>query len=114
MNRSYRLKMEQLLSEHKITKELLISYIAKSEKKVSDLAYKEKQYRNIGYNNFKQELDNLIQYRQPFFDVLKDGYHMTLEEIKSEISATDANKIPTKKVTDQIREMIETWDYTLI
>ena len=106
--------MEQLLSEHKITKELLISCIAKSEKKVSDLAYKEKQYRNIGYNNFKQELDNLIQYRQPFFDVLKDGYHMTLEEIKSEISATDANKIPTKKVIDQIREMIETWDYTLI
>lgn len=114
MNRSYRLKMEQLLSERKITKELLISCIAKSEKKVSDLAYKEKQYRNIGYNNFKQDLDNLIQYRQPFFDVFKDGYHMTLAEIKNEIAIADENKIPTKKVADQIRDMIETWDYTLI
>lgn len=113
MNKSYRLKMEQLLSEHKLTKELIINCIAKSDKKVSDLAYKEKQYRNIGYNNFKQELDNLIQYRQLFFDVLKDGYHMTLAEIKNEITIADANKIPTKKVIDQIREMIETWDYTL-
>lgn len=78
------------------------------------MAYKEKQYRNIGYNNFKQELDNLIQYRQPFFDVLKDGYHMKLPEIKAEIAIADENKIPTKKVIDQIRDMIETWDYTLV
>ena len=114
MNRSYRLKMEQLLSEHKLTKELIINCIAKSDKKVSDLAYKEKQYRNIGYNNFKQNLDELIKYRQPFFDVLKGGYHMTLAEIKNEIAIADENKIPTRKVADQIRDMIETWDYTLI
>ena len=114
MNRSYRLKMEQLLIEHKLTKELIINCIAKSDKKVSDLAYKEKQYRNIGYNNFKQNLDELIKYRQPFFDVLKNGYHMTLAEIKNEIAIADENKIPTKKVADQIRDMIETWDYTLI
>ena len=106
--------MEQLLNEHKLTRELLISCIAKSDKKVADLAYKEKQYRNVGYNNFKLELDNLIQYRQPFFDILKDGYHMTLAEIKSEIAVADVNKIPTKKVIDQIRGMLETWDYTLI
>ncbi len=114
MNKSYRLKMEQLLNEHKLTRELLISCIAKSDKKVADLAYKEKQYRNVGYNNFKLELDNLIQYRQSFFDILKDGYHMTLAEIKSEIAVADVNKIPTKNVIDQIRGMIETWDYTLI
>lgn len=114
MNRSYRLKMEQLLNEYKITKELLISCIAKSDKKVADLAYKEKQYRNVGCNNFKLELDKLIQYRQPFYDVLKDGYHMTLAEIKNEVAVADVNKIPTKKVIDQIRDMIETWDYTLI
>lgn len=39
---------------------------------------------------------------------------MTLAEIKSEIAVADVNKIPTKKVIDQIRGMIETWDYTLI
>ena len=114
MNKSYRLKMEQLLSEHKLTKELLINCIAKSDRKVAGLAYKEKQYRNVGYNNFKLELDKLIQYRQPFFDVLKDGYNMTLAEIKSEVTVADVNKIPTKKVIDQIRDMIETWDYTLV
>ena len=106
--------MEQLLSEHKLTKELLINCIVKSDKKVADLAYKEKQYRNVDYNNCKYELDELIKYRQPFFDVLKDGYHMTLAEIKTEIATADENKIPTKKVIDQIRGMIETWDYTLI
>ena len=114
MNRSYRLKMEQLLSEHKLTKELLIHCIAKSDKKVADLAYKEKQYRYVGYNNFKLELDELIKYRQPFFDVLREGYHMTLDEIKNEIANADSNKIPTNKVIDQIRNMIETWDYTLV
>ncbi len=106
--------MEQLLNEHKITKELLINCIAKSNKKITDLAYKEKQYRHVGYNNFKLELDKLIQYRQPFFDVLKNGYHMTLTEIKNEVAIADVNRIPTKKVIDQIRNMIETWDYTLI
>lgn len=114
MNKSYRLKMEQLLSEHKLTKELLINCIAKSDKKVADLAYREKQYRYAGYNNFKQELDELIKYRQPFFDVLKDGYHITLEEVKKEIANADVNRIPTNKVIDQIRNMIETWDYTLV
>ena len=69
MNKSYRLKMEQLLSEHKLSKELIINCIAKSDKKVADLAYKEKQYKNVSYNNFKLELDKLIQYRQQFFDL---------------------------------------------
>lgn len=114
MNKSYRLKMEQLLSEHKLTKELLINCIAKSDKKIADLAYKERQYRYVGFNNYKLELNELIKYRQPFLDVLKDGYHMTMEEIKKEIADADANKIPTNKVIDQIRNMIETWDYTLV
>ena len=114
MNKSYRLKMEKLLNEHKLTKELIINCIAKSDNKVADLAYKEKQYRNVGYNNFKLELDKLIKYRQPFFDVLKNGYHMSLEEIKNEIINADTNKIPTNKVVYQIRNMIETWDYTLV
>ena len=78
------------------------------------MAYREKQYQYAGYNNFKQELDELIKYRQPFFDVLKDGYHITLEEIKKEIANADVNKIPTNKVIDQIRNMIETWDYALV
>ena len=39
---------------------------------------------------------------------------MTLAEIKSEVTVADVNKIPTKKVIDQIRDMIETWDYTLV
>ena len=114
MNKSYRLKMEQLLSEHKLTKELLISCIAKSDKKVANLAYKEKQYRYVDYNNCRQELDELIKYRQPFFDVLKGGYHMTLEEIKNEIAIADMNRIPTKRVIEQIRNMLEAWDYTLV
>lgn len=114
MNKCYRLKMEQLLNEHKLTKELLIHCIVKSDKKVSDLAYKEKQYRYVGYNNFKLELDELIKYRQPFFDVLREGYHMTLDEIKNEIANADTNKMPTNKVVDQIRNMLETWDYTLV
>lgn len=114
MNRSYRLKMEQLLKEHKLTKELILNCTAKLDKKISSLAYKEKQYRNVSYNNFKLELNELVDYRQPFIDILKDGYHMTLEEIRNEIAVVDVNKIPTNKVIERIRDMLETWDYTLV
>lgn len=119
MNRSYRLKMEQLLHDRKFTKELLISCLAKYDKKASDLAYKEKQYRNFHHTDYyitncKQELNELIEYRQPFVDILKDGYNMTLAEIKHEVTAINKNKIPTKKVVEQIRDMIEEGDYTLI
>lgn len=118
MNRSYRLKMEQLLHEHKLTKELLISCLAKYDKKASDLAYKEKQYRNIHHtdsdSNYKQELNELIEYRKPFVDVLMERYNMTLAEIKYEIAAINENKISTKKIVEQIRDMIEEGDYTFI
>ena len=39
---------------------------------------------------------------------------MTLDEIKNEIANADVNKIPTNKVIDQIRNMIEAWDYILV
>ena len=65
MDRSYRLKMEDKLNTNTLTKEYILNCIAKHEKKINDLAYKEKQYRSSYYNNHKLELDRLIEYREP-------------------------------------------------
>lgn len=62
MDRSYRLKMEDKLNTNTLTKEYILNCIAKHEKKINDLAYKEKQYRTSNYNNHKLELDMISAY----------------------------------------------------
>ena len=47
MDRSYRLKMEELLSTNVLTREYLLNCVAKDEKKINDIAYKKKQYESF-------------------------------------------------------------------
>ncbi len=47
MDRSYRLKMEELLSTNVLTREYLLNCVAKDEKKINDIAYKKKRKRSI-------------------------------------------------------------------
>lgn len=111
MDRSYRLKMEEKLNANTLTVEYVINCIAKFENKINQLAYKEKQYRNVGYNNFKLELDELIAYRKPFVDFLMSDCHMSLDDIKESVANVKEKNIPTKKVCDQIRDIITSGTY---
>ena len=113
MERSYRLKMEDKLNTNTLTKEYILNCIAKHEKKINDLAYKEKRYRASNYNNHKLELDKLIEYRQPFIDVLMKEYRMSLEDIKTALQSVKDKNIPTNAVCDQIREIITNGCYFL-
>lgn len=106
MDKSYRLKMEEKLNNNTLTVEYVINCIAKFEDKINQLAYKEKQYRNVGYNNFKLELDELIAYRKPFVDFLMRDCHISLDDIKESVANVKEKNIPTKKVCDQIRDII--------
>lgn len=106
MDKSYRLKMEEKLSKNILAVEYVLSCAAKYENKINQLAYKERQYRNVGYNNFKSQLDELITYRKPFIDVLMNGYHMSLDDIKDSLCKVKEKNIPTKQVCDRIRDMI--------
>lgn len=113
MDRSYRLKMEDKLNTNTLTKEYILNCIAKHEKKINDLAYKEKQYRSSYYNNHKLELDKLIEYRQPFVDVLMKEYRMSLEDIKIALQDVKDKNIPTNAVCNQIRGIITNGCYFL-
>lgn len=106
MDRSYRLKMEDKLNSNTLTKEYILNCIAKHEKKIDTLAYKEKQYRGSPYNNHKLELDKLIEYRKPFVDVLMREYRMSLDDIKTALQSVKDKNIPTNAVCDQIRNII--------
>lgn len=106
MDRSYRLKMEQRLNNNTLTVEYVINAIAKFENKINQLAYKEKQYRNAGCNNYKLELDEMITYRQPFIDFLMKDCHMSLDDIKKSVANVKEKNIPTKAICDKIREII--------
>ena len=113
MDRSYKLKMEDKLNTNTLTKEYILNCIAKHEKKINDLAYKEKQYRASNYNNHKLELDKLTEYRQPFIDVLMKEYRMSLEDIKTALQSVKDKNIPTNAVCDRIRGIITNGCYFL-
>ena len=98
--------MEQKLNDNILTDEYVINCIAKYENKINQLAYKEKQYRNVGCNNFKLELDELITYRQPFVDFLMKDCHMSLDDIKVSVSKVKEKNIPTKVICDKVRDII--------
>ena len=106
MDRSYKLKMEDKLNTNTLTKEYILNCIAKHEKKINELAYKEKQYRSSYYNNHKLELDMMTEYRQPFIDILMKEYRMSLEDIKIALQDVKDKNIPTNAVCDQIRGII--------
>lgn len=106
MDKSYRLKMEDKLNSNILTKEYLLNCIAKHEKKINELAYKEKQYKLAHYNDHKIKRDKLIEYRKPFIDVLMKEYGMSLEDIKTALSDVKDKNIPTNAVCDQIRNII--------
>ena len=108
MDKSYRLKMEQKLSENTLTVEYVINCIAKYENKINQLAYKEKKYKNVdcGRDNYKIRLKERITYRQPFIDFLMKDCHMSLDDIKNAVANVKEKNIPTKIVCDQIRGII--------
>ena len=106
MDRSYRLKMEELLSTNVLTREYLLNCVAKDEKKINDIAYKKKQYESSKVNVYKSKFDELIEYRKPFIDVLMSEYRMSLDDIKTELQNVKEKNIPTKEVCNRIREII--------
>lgn len=113
MDRSCRLKMEEKLSKNILAVEYVLNCAAKHENKINQLAYKEKQYRNVGYNNFKSQLDDLITYRKPFIDILMTEYHMSLDDIKDAFCNVREKDIPTKQMCDRVREIIVSGHYKL-
>ena len=106
MDRSYRLKMEELLSTNVLTREYLLNCVAKDEKKINDIAYKKKQYESSKVNVYKSKFDELIEYSKPFIDVLMSEYRMSLDDIKTELQNVKEKNIPTKEVCNRIREII--------
>ena len=108
MDRSYRLKMEDRLSNNVLTVEYVLNCVAKLDEPISKLAYKEKQYRYVdcGSDNYKIRLEEKIAYRKPFIDFLMKECHMSLDDIKSSVANVKEKNIPTKKVCEQIRNII--------
>ena len=107
MDRSYRLKMEELLSTNVLTREYLLNCVAKDEKKINDIAYKKKQYESSKVNVYKSKFDELIEYRKPFIDVLMSEYRMSLDDIKTELQNVKEKNIPTKGMQQDKRDYYE-------
>lgn len=100
--------MEERLNENILTAEYVINCIAKYKDKINHLAYKEKQYRNVDYgcDNYRIRLDENIAYRKPFIDFLIKDCHMSLDDIKNSVANVKEKNFPTKKVCEQIRDII--------
>lgn len=113
MDRSYKFKMEEKLSDNILTVEYVLNCVAKYENKINQLAYKDKQYRNAGRNNSQSQLNELITYRKPFIEILMKDYCMSIEDIKNSLCKVKEKNIPTKQVCDRVRKIVIAGDYKL-
>lgn len=123
MDRSYKLKLEESLSENKLNQQLLINCLAKFDSRASKLAVTMGQYK---YNTMecinsgtKEELQKLIDYRKPFIRVLCEECCLSLEQIKTEIANTlqepkKSKNIPNYKTIDVIRGIISDGIYVIV
>ena len=125
MNKCYRLKLEQMLKNQELSKELLISCIAKINPKierVNTYIYRTKNYYSDGLTtaakdelkNHKEEFDRWINYRKPILDLVMYGYKLSLNVVKQLVKEADKNNLPTFKMIDTIRTMIINYDFKLI
>ena len=126
MNKCYRLKLEEMIKNKKLSKDLLISCIAKINPKIERIntnIWKVKNYYKDDLNSFvakdeiknhKEELNSWIEYRKPILDLVMCGYKLSLEKVKELVKNTDKENLPTFKTIDKIRDMIINYDFKLI
>lgn len=125
MNRNQRLKIEQMLKNKELSKDLLIDCIAKINPKierVNTYIYRIKNYYSDGLTtaakdeikNHKKELNRWIEYRKPILDLVMQAYKLSLEKVKELVKNTDKENLPTFKMIDTIRTMIINCDFKLI
>lgn len=123
MDRSYKLKLEESLSEKKLNQQLLINCLAKFDSRANKLAVTMGKYKYNTMDCFnsgtKEELQKLIDYRKPFIETLCKEYFLSLEHIKSEIASTledtkRSKNIPDYKTIDVVREIIVNDDYVIV
>lgn len=125
MNRNQRLKLEQMLKNKELNKELLINCICKINPKierVNTYIYRIKNYYSDGLTtaandeikNHKKEFDRWIEYRKPILDLVMCGYKLRLNELKELVKKTDKENLPTFKTIDKIRDMIINYDFKLV
>lgn len=130
MEMQYRLNQEKLLSEHRLNQEILIHCIARLNKKINMLFGKIKKAENTMNNHnyhpaYTQSLQSQIddytreQYqlkkkRQSILHVVMSAYRLSLDDVKKLIKKADQEKFPTYKTIDNIVEMIECMDYSLL
>ena len=125
MNRNQRLKLEQMLINKELNKELLINCICKINPKierVNTYIYRIKNYYSDGLTtaakdelkNHKEEFNRWIDYRKPIFDLVMCGYKLSLDNLKELVKNTEKENLPTFKMIDTIRTMIINYDFKLI
>lgn len=131
MEKGYRLKQEQLLSDHTLNQEILVHCIARLNTKINKSyqkcrIIKVSYERNLkagcyntalsdkkDYEAWKYKYDFLIEQRKPLLDTLLQGYHLSLENAKELIKQADKEKFPTYGTVDTVIQMIRNNDFKL-
>lgn len=132
MEMQYRLNQEKLLSEHRLNQEILIHCIARLNKKINMLYGKTikrhaemQEYQKLNdssyvlylqneIDDYTREQDHLKKKRQSILHVAMSAYRLSLDDVKELIKKADIDKFPTYKTIDNIVEMIECVDYSLL
>lgn len=111
--------MEGWINSNTLTMELLLICIAKLNPLITELAYKEKKYAHVdpiygsGNTEHIQKKEYYSDIRKPMMDILLRDYHLSFDEIISKSKDIPENKLPTIKVCQQVKEIIDSGKYTL-
>lgn len=132
MEMQYRLNQERLLAEHKLNQEILAHCIARLNKKINMLYGKTikrqaelqryKKYKDSGYalllqneiDSLNVEQNQIKDKRKPILHLLMKAYRLSLDDVKQLIRQADAEKLPTYKTIDDVVDMIECFDFSLV
>ena len=130
MEMQYRLNQEKLLSEHKLNKEILINALARLNKKINMVygSIKKKKAELSTYNlsssygqyiqrqiiECEKTQDQLKNKRQPILHVVMSAYKLSLNDVKELTKQANKENYPTYKTIDNIVDMINSVDYSLI
>jgi hypothetical protein len=119
MNKSYRIKLEEWLKTNTLTEELLLICIARLNPLIQELVYKEKKFAHVDHvygsgnaehikkKNFYSDI------RKPMMDILLRDYHLPFDTIVLKAKEIQENKLPTLKVCQQVKEIIDNGTYIL-
>lgn len=114
--KEYNTQCANLIENGQINYDMLIQAYAVLDKQVSKYAYLKKKWANEGISGqgYAEDFTNTIKKRNTIERVLKSEFHISVEDIKSEIKNDNNNVLLTIKNCDNLVELVKSNSFNVV